>query len=35
MVDDGQSITTYPALYLWNQPADEGNHTPPCPVVPK
>jgi len=28
MVDDGQTITTYPALYLWNQPADEGNHTP-------
>jgi WD40-like Beta Propeller Repeat len=28
MVDDGTTITTYPALYLWNQPADEGNHTP-------
>jgi len=28
MVDDGQTVTTYPALYLWNQPADEGNHTP-------
>ena len=28
LVDDGHSLTTYPALYLWNQPADEGNHTP-------
>jgi WD40-like Beta Propeller Repeat len=28
MVDDGQTVTTYPALYLWNQPAAEGNHTP-------
>lgn len=28
VVDDGTSITTYPALYLWNQPADEHNHTP-------
>ncbi len=28
IVDDGHSLTTYPALYLWNQPADEGNHTP-------
>src|SRR5262249_20507305 len=27
VVEDGH-ITTYPALYLWNQPADEGNHTP-------
>jgi len=28
IVDDGTSLTTYPALYLWNQPADEHNHTP-------
>ena len=21
-------LTTYPALYLWNQPAGDGNHTP-------
>jgi hypothetical protein len=28
IVDDGTSLTTYPALYLWNQPDDEHNHTP-------
>lgn len=28
VVDDGTTLTTYPALYLWNQPADEHNHTP-------
>lgn len=28
LVDDGGRLTSYPALYLWNQPADEGNHTP-------
>ena len=21
-------LQSYPALYLWNQPADESNHTP-------
>jgi hypothetical protein len=25
---DGGAPQTFPALYLWNQPADEGNHTP-------
>ena len=28
VVVDGGTIKTYPALYLWNQPAGEGNHTP-------
>jgi hypothetical protein len=28
IVREGTSLTTYPALHLWNQPADEGNHTP-------
>jgi hypothetical protein len=28
VVDDGTTLTTYPALYLWNQPSDEHNHTP-------
>ncbi len=28
MVVKGGQITTYPALYLWNQPSDEANHTP-------
>ncbi|HEX4453904.1 MAG TPA: hypothetical protein VH143_23730 [Kofleriaceae bacterium] len=28
IVDDGTTLTTYPALYLWNQPSDEHNHTP-------
>jgi hypothetical protein len=27
VVENG-TPTTYPALYLWNQPANEGNHTP-------
>jgi hypothetical protein len=29
LVADGSGkLTTYPALYLWNQPATDGNHTP-------
>lgn len=28
IVVDGATITTYPALYLWNQPPAEHNHTP-------
>ncbi len=28
IVKQGNVITSYPALYLWNQPADENNHTP-------
>jgi hypothetical protein len=28
VVDAGGTVTTYPALYLWNQPAGENNHTP-------
>ena len=28
IVVEGSTITTYPALYLWNQPGDEHNHTP-------
>jgi hypothetical protein len=28
VVVQGDKITTYPALYLWNQPSDEANHTP-------
>jgi hypothetical protein len=28
VVEDGGAITSYPALYLWNQPAAENNHTP-------
>jgi hypothetical protein len=28
VVVEGGTITTYPALYLYNQPANEGNHTP-------
>ena len=28
VVVDGSGIHTYHALYLWNQPADEHNHTP-------
>ena len=40
LVDDGRRLTSYPALYLWNQPGDEGNHTPDweefnIPDVPK
>jgi len=27
-VDEIGSIKTYPAIYLWNQPEDESNHTP-------
>jgi hypothetical protein len=43
-VDTKGAVTTYGALYLWNQPSTEGNHTPaweyfnvppPPPVVPK
>jgi len=28
VVVEGSTVTTYPALYLWNQPPDESNHTP-------
>ena len=28
LVDDGSTLTTFPALYLWNQPATDSNHTP-------
>jgi len=28
IVDASGQLSTYPALYLWNQPPDEGNHTP-------
>ena len=28
VIDDGGTLRTFPALYLWNQPADENNHTP-------
>lgn len=28
VVVKGGQTTTYPALYLWNQPGDEANHTP-------
>ena len=28
MVVKGGQIITYPALYLWNQPSNEANHTP-------
>lgn len=28
VVVSGTNVTTYPALYLWNQPATESNHTP-------
>jgi hypothetical protein len=28
VVEDELSIKTYPAIYLWNQPAAESNHTP-------
>jgi hypothetical protein len=41
LVLQGGKLTTYPAVYLWNQPLDESNHTPcwddwqipPVPVV--
>lgn len=26
--DAAGAVTTTPALYLWNQPATDGNHTP-------
>ena len=28
VVDEVGKVTTYPALYLWNQPSTDGNHTP-------
>ena len=28
VLDGAGKLSTYPALYLWNQPATEGNHTP-------
>jgi hypothetical protein len=28
VVVDGDQITSYPAIYLWNQPTDTSNHTP-------
>jgi hypothetical protein len=28
VVDDQGAVRTYPALYLWNQPGGDGNHTP-------
>jgi hypothetical protein len=28
VVTDAAGVVTFPALYLWNQPATEGNHTP-------
>jgi hypothetical protein len=28
VVNGAGAVTTYPALYLWNQPGDQGNHTP-------
>jgi hypothetical protein len=28
VVDGAGNLTTHPALYLWNQPAADGNHTP-------
>ncbi|MFI5290056.1 MAG: hypothetical protein ACHQ17_10425, partial [Polyangia bacterium] len=27
VIENGQ-VKSYPALYLWNQPADQNNHTP-------
>ena len=27
-VDGAGAVTTYPAIYLWNQPSTERNHTP-------
>jgi hypothetical protein len=27
-VDGSGTITTFPAIYLWNQPSTERNHTP-------
>ncbi len=28
VIDELGTVHTYPSLYLWNQPSDEGNHTP-------
>jgi hypothetical protein len=28
VVDGAGKLTSYPAMYLWNQPAADGNHTP-------
>lgn len=28
VVRSGDTIKTYPAIYMWNQPQDTGNHTP-------
>jgi hypothetical protein len=28
VVKDGSPVQTFPALYVWNQPASEANHTP-------
>jgi hypothetical protein len=28
VVDEVGQLSTYPALYLWNQPSTDGNHTP-------
>ncbi len=28
VVEENGALTSYPALYLWNQPASEANHTP-------
>lgn len=28
LVQEGDTLRSYPALYLWNQPAEESNHTP-------
>jgi WD40-like Beta Propeller Repeat len=28
VVVEGDTVTSYASLYLWNQPADENNHTP-------
>jgi hypothetical protein len=33
VVDASGQITTYPANYLWNQPATESNHTPAWDVL--
>lgn len=28
VVDAAGAVTTSPALYLWNQPSGDGNHSP-------
>jgi hypothetical protein len=28
VVKDGSPVQTFPALYVWNQPGAEANHTP-------